>query len=93
MTSHMALPQPDLQRLRLKDRLLGVLGFAAAILLLRFPLKHGVAVVGRLNRSTPKPAAMAEAQTIVAASRRPPAGFRAGPRAWRALSPPRSRPC
>ncbi|WP_236700605.1 lasso peptide biosynthesis B2 protein [Allosalinactinospora lopnorensis] len=69
MSTHMPLPAAPDRRLRHRDRLADLFGFAIAILLLRFPVKYSVAIVGKLRQGAPKPATLNEAAAAVAASR------------------------
>lgn len=64
----MALPPSPSQRPRLTRRVLGVVGFWSAIVLLRFQLKHSVAILAALKRRTRTRAVVSEAADAVAAA-------------------------
>lgn len=65
----MALPPPSSERPRARHRCVGLLGFVLAVGLLRLPLKHSVALVGRLKRGVTRSATVEEASAFVAAAR------------------------
>lgn len=69
MTLPMALPSGPAGRPRFTRRVAGALGFWSSVILLRFPLKHSVALVAALKRRTPTPATSSETADAVAASR------------------------
>lgn len=69
MTLPMALPPSPSDRPRLSRRIAGVLGFWTAIILLRFSLKHSIALFAALKRRTPALATVAETADAVAAAR------------------------
>ncbi|WP_433701333.1 lasso peptide biosynthesis B2 protein [Nocardiopsis sp. CA-288880] len=65
----MALPSEPSRRPRLRRRILGIIGFWSAVVLLRLPLKHSVATLTALKSRTRTPASSSEAADAVAAAR------------------------
>lgn len=69
MSSHMAVPTPGFGLLPLRHRAAGALGCAAALILLRFPIRTSVRIVARFKGLTPHEASTDEASAAVAAAR------------------------
>lgn len=64
----MALPRPGVGP-RPRHRCAGLLGFLLAVVVLRLPLKYGVALVERFKLRVTRPASVGETQARVAAAR------------------------
>lgn len=64
----MALPPPGVGP-RPRHRCAGLLGFLLAVVVLRLPLKYGVALVERFKLRVTRPASVGEARARVAAAR------------------------
>src|SRR5690606_25234884 len=75
MSLPMALPPDSSHRLPLRRRFLGIVGFWSAVLLLRFQIKHSVALLAALKRRTRTPATVRQAAEAVAAARAAGAWF------------------
>lgn len=69
MTTPMALPSGPSRHPPLTRRIMGMIGFWSAVVLLRFPLKHSAATLAALKRGTRTPALTGEAADAVAAAR------------------------